>query len=50
MHIRWSPEAADDLQRIGLRIREHNPTAARKVVKVLYDGVDALREVSHRKE
>jgi plasmid stabilization system protein ParE len=38
MEIRWSPEAAQDLERILLRIQKDNSAAAREVVKTLYDG------------
>jgi toxin ParE1/3/4 len=43
MKIRWSPEAAEDLERIALRIREDNPEAARQIVKVVYDGIIGLK-------
>jgi plasmid stabilization system protein ParE len=33
MKIRWSSEAADDLERIALHIHEDNPEAARRIVK-----------------
>jgi toxin ParE1/3/4 len=34
--IRWSPEAADDLERIVDRIKQDNPTAARRVAEAIY--------------
>ena len=43
MEIRWSPEAAQDLERIFKGIQQDNPTAAREVVKTLYDGCSALK-------
>ncbi len=43
MTIRWSPEAAEDLERIALHIRENNPGAARQTVKVIYDGIVGLK-------
>lgn len=48
MHIRWSTEAAEDLERIGLYIRERNPAAARRVVKTIYDGIAALKSFPER--
>ena len=48
MRIRWSPEAVDDLERIGLHIASNNPTAARRVVNAIYDGVSALQRFPKR--
>jgi addiction module RelE/StbE family toxin len=48
MKIRWSAEAAEDLERIGLYIAARNPAAARRVVKTIYDGVGALRQFPER--
>jgi toxin ParE1/3/4 len=36
MLIRWSPEAADDLERIVDRIKQDNPTAGRRVAQAIY--------------
>ena len=36
MLIRWSPEAADDLERIVDRIKQDNLTAARRVAEAIY--------------
>ena len=44
MKIRWSPEAADDLQRICERIEIDNPEAATRVARTIYDGCDRLKE------
>lgn len=44
MEIRWSSEAADDLERIALHIHEDNPEAALQIVKILYDGIIALKK------
>jgi len=35
MEVRWSPEAAEDLERIGRRIQQDKPNAARNVVLTL---------------
>lgn len=40
--------AAEDLERIFQRIAKDNPTAARGVVKAIYDGCAALKEFPHR--
>jgi addiction module RelE/StbE family toxin len=48
MEVRWSPEAAKDLERIFRRIQRDNPIAAREVVKTLYDGCSALRTFPNR--
>ena len=36
--IRWSPEAADDLERIYRRIETDNPAVALGVVQTIYDA------------
>jgi addiction module RelE/StbE family toxin len=43
MQVRWSPLAAEDLERIFRRIEKDNPTAAREVVQAIYDGCAALK-------
>jgi addiction module RelE/StbE family toxin len=48
IRVRWSPEAANDLKRIGERISKDNPTAALRVVRALYKGVTALRRFPRR--
>ena len=40
--MRWSPEAADDLERIVRHIQGDNPTAARGVAKRIYDPAGSL--------
>jgi addiction module RelE/StbE family toxin len=47
MEIRWSPLAAEDLEHIFQRIAKDNPTAARGVVKAIYDGCAALKDFPH---
>jgi plasmid stabilization system protein ParE len=42
MEVRWSPRAAEDLERIYKRIEQDNPSAARRVVKAIYEGCAAL--------
>jgi toxin ParE1/3/4 len=48
MRIRWSPDAAEDLERIARYIRQDNPRAARQVVKIIYDGIAALNKFPNR--
>lgn len=48
MEIRWSPQAADDLERIFQRIQKDNPAAARKVVRTIYEGCSELRSFPNR--
>jgi plasmid stabilization system protein ParE len=43
MEIRWSPEAARDLERILLRIQKDNPAASREVVKTPMTVAPLLR-------
>jgi toxin ParE1/3/4 len=48
MIIRWSPEAAEDIERIGRRIQQDKPMAARSVVLTLYRGITELQTFPHR--
>ena len=48
MEIRWSPLAAEDLERVIQRIAKDNPTAAREIVQAIYDGCAALKDFPHR--
>ena len=47
MEIRWSPEAADDLERICERIERDNLDAARRVARTIYEGCSRLRDFPH---
>lgn len=44
MQLRWSPEAADDLQRICERIEIDNPEATTRVARTIYEGCARLKE------
>jgi addiction module RelE/StbE family toxin len=44
MKILWSVPAADDLERICAWIDQDNPEAARRVARVVYCGVERLRD------
>ena len=48
MHIRWSPEAADDLERIHRRIHRDNPAAAGRVVRTIYQECNELKKHPRR--
>ena len=48
MEVRWSPEAADDLERIVRYIQRDNPDVARKVAAVIVDAVGALSTFPER--
>jgi toxin ParE1/3/4 len=48
MQIRWSPEAAGDLERIYRRIQQDNPAAARHVIQTLYEECKALKSFPSR--
>jgi toxin ParE1/3/4 len=42
MKVRWSPDAADDLESIVDYIHGDNPSAARRVTETIYDRADSL--------
>ena len=46
--IRWSPEAADDLERIYRRPEADNPAAALRVVQTIYDAATTLETFPER--
>ena len=48
MEVRWSPEAADDLERIVIRIRQDNPQTARQVADAIYQRCTDLRLFPNR--
>ena len=48
MEVRWSPEAADDLERIVQYIQRDNPEIARKVAVIIVNAVGALSTFSER--
>ncbi|HEX3882440.1 MAG TPA: type II toxin-antitoxin system RelE/ParE family toxin [Stellaceae bacterium] len=48
MDIRWSPEAADDLERIVDRIERENPAAAQRVAQLIYERCDSLSDLPNR--
>jgi addiction module RelE/StbE family toxin len=48
MRIRWSPDAAADLEEIVNRIRRDNPSAAQNVAKTLYERISSLTKFPNR--
>jgi toxin ParE1/3/4 len=48
MDIRWSPPAAEDLERICEWIERDNPEAARRVARTIYDGCAQLKDFPNR--
>ena len=46
--VRWTTDAADDLAQLVNYIRQDNPEAARRVAKVIFDGVADLRTFPNR--
>jgi addiction module RelE/StbE family toxin len=44
MEIRWSPEAAEDFERICERIESNNPEAASRVARTIYTGCGRLKD------
>lgn len=49
MRVRWTAPAAGDLYRIvrHIKIKQDHPTAAIRVVKILYQGSSNLRNFPH---
>jgi plasmid stabilization system protein ParE len=48
MRIRWTVDAASDLERIAQHIREDNSTAAINVIRTITGGVSRLRRFPRR--
>ena len=46
--VRWTTNAADDLERIVNYIRRDSPDAALRVAKTIFDGVAELRTFPNR--
>ena len=42
MDVRWSPEAADDLEEIVRHIQRENSEAARDVAETIYEAIGSL--------
>lgn len=48
MRIRWSPEAAEDLERIARWIQQNNPKGAKDITKTIYEGITDLQTFPNR--
>jgi len=48
MRVRWTTDAADDLERIFDYLAKANPDAARRSAKTIVDGVGSLHALPHR--
>src|SRR5205085_12452336 len=48
MQVRWTRPAAQDLERIALRIRQNNPAVALRVAKTIYDRCMGLQMLPDR--
>jgi toxin ParE1/3/4 len=48
MEVRWSPEAADDLERIVIRVRQNNPQTARRIADTIYQRCADLQQFPNR--
>ena len=47
MRLSWTPEAADDLEKIADYIYERSPTAALDVVRRIYSAPTVLKKFPH---
>ncbi len=48
MQLRWSEEAADDLERITNYLFEHTPPHARELLRAIYHAPAALLQFPYR--
>ena len=48
MMVRWAETAADDLEQIGLYLKENNPSFAHSTVLRIYEAVQSLRQFPNR--
>ena len=48
MRVRWTTDAADDLERICDYLADTNPDAARRTAQAIVDGVASLRVFPNR--
>lgn len=48
MEVRWSPEAADDLEWIVVRVRQDRPQAARRIADTIYQRCADLQLFPNR--
>jgi toxin ParE1/3/4 len=48
MEVRWSLQAADDLERIVKYIQQDNPEAARRAAQTIYERAGGLQTLPNR--
>jgi addiction module RelE/StbE family toxin len=48
MRIRWTTDAADDLERIAVYLLRENPSAARRAIQTITDGITILTRFPNR--
>ena len=48
MHIRWTPAAAEDLQRISDYLKEHHPHYQQAAIRKVYAAIQALSDWPQR--
>jgi toxin ParE1/3/4 len=48
MEVRWSPEAADDFERIVRHIQRDNSAAARNVSATIFESISSLTKFPNR--
>jgi len=48
MRVRWTTDAADDLERICDYIAETHPESARRIAKTVVEGISSLEAFPHR--
>ena len=48
MRVRWTTDAADDLERIGDYIAESRPESARRVTQAIVQGISGLDTFPNR--
>jgi ParE toxin of type II toxin-antitoxin system, parDE len=44
MRIRWTPAAADDLQRISDYLSDHHPHYRQETIRKIYSSIQALKQ------
>ena len=47
MRIRWTPSAADDLQRISDYLSDHHPHYRQETIRKIYSSIQALKQWPH---
>jgi toxin ParE1/3/4 len=48
MRVRWTADAADDLERICDYVAQSNPDSARRIARTIVDGIASLQTFPNR--